>query len=256
MEKLVFPLSEKEAKDSKIKMSSIDNRNTLFPTRLRELRTTYCELVDKTVCLKATLEKGIESRAISQQLLADRVDVTKSTISLYENGDNVPDAKTIVKLAKYFTISTDYLLCQVKDKTPDPEIQAICEKTGLSEGAYNAIMRINSETYPFPSDNPIKCLDYVFDALLQNESFYELLHQIRFIISQFDIFVTAYDSENGIHITRYDDTTEAALYRLQKSIDRIVLEIAQKVNIERKDLINMIDLKHSEYLELNEIEKG
>jgi hypothetical protein len=54
----------------------------------------------------------------------------------------------------------------------------------------------------------------------------------------------------------YDVTTEATLYRLQKSIDTMAIEIARKINEERKDLIEMIRNEDSKYIERYMIEKG
>ena len=124
MSSLKFPLSDKEAKDLNIKKSTPDNRNALFPTRLRELRA------------KKRTPKG---EVITQQVLAEEIGVTKSTISLYEMGDNVPDAKTIVKIADYYHVSTDYLLGRIDVKSPEIDNMAMHEKTGLSEESINKL---------------------------------------------------------------------------------------------------------------------
>ena len=47
---------------------------------------------------------------MTQQKLADLLKCSKSTISLYETGDTVPDAKNIVRLCDIFGVSCDYLL--------------------------------------------------------------------------------------------------------------------------------------------------
>ncbi len=47
---------------------------------------------------------------ITQQTLADEVGVTRQSISFYCNGKVSPDMETIVKIARYFGVSSDYLL--------------------------------------------------------------------------------------------------------------------------------------------------
>ena len=89
MEQLVFPVTKKEAEKRGISYSSENNKNALFPSRLRTLRA----------------EKGI-----SQAAFAAALGVSKSTIGLYETGDTLPDAKTLYDLAKYFSVTSDYLL--------------------------------------------------------------------------------------------------------------------------------------------------
>lgn len=56
----------------------------------------------------------------SQQTLANYLEVSPQTISLYANGNSKPDWKTIVKIADYFRVSTDFLLGRTKDPTSGP----------------------------------------------------------------------------------------------------------------------------------------
>ena len=51
-----------------------------------------------------------EQRSLTQLSLALSVDVQQETISAYENGKSMPTVDTLLKLAKYFNCSTDYLL--------------------------------------------------------------------------------------------------------------------------------------------------
>ncbi len=109
----VFPLTQKEAERKGITNRADVNRNCLFARRLVKLRS----------------EKGL-----TQQKLADALDVSKSTISLYETGDTVPDAKNIVRLCNIFGVSCDYLLCQTNYRRPKDERLTI-EEMGYSEKA-------------------------------------------------------------------------------------------------------------------------
>lgn len=47
---------------------------------------------------------------ISQRKLSEEFGVTNQTISLWETGQREPDFDTLVKIAKYFNVTTDYLL--------------------------------------------------------------------------------------------------------------------------------------------------
>lgn len=60
-----------------------------FSTRLKELR----------------IEKNI-----SQQKLANIIGVTQKAIDFWEKNINEPKASYIIKLAKFFNVTTDYLL--------------------------------------------------------------------------------------------------------------------------------------------------
>ena len=64
---------------------------------------------------------------ISQFELARDTNLTKSTISSWENGTRIPSAKAIIVLSRYFQVSTDYILCLSNDnkvvhKTDDLDV--------------------------------------------------------------------------------------------------------------------------------------
>ena len=55
--------------------------------------------------------KTLRKRAgLTQKQLAERIWVSKAAISNYEMGERKPSLEIIVKLAKVFHVSTDYLL--------------------------------------------------------------------------------------------------------------------------------------------------
>jgi transcriptional regulator with XRE-family HTH domain len=56
------------------------------------------------------LKKLRNERKITQEELGKKVNVTKVSISGYENGNRNPDTETLQKLADFFEVSTDYLL--------------------------------------------------------------------------------------------------------------------------------------------------
>lgn len=111
MERPIFPTTQKEAKKSGKAYSSADNKAAIFPTQLRELRA----------------KKGISQEGLSKVL-----GVSKSTLGLWENGDTLPDAKSLHDLAIYYGVSSDYLIGLSKVPTSNVDVKAICEYTGLS----------------------------------------------------------------------------------------------------------------------------
>jgi len=53
---------------------------------------------------------------LSQEELASQLGVTRQAVSKWELGDSQPDLDVIVKLAKLFGVSTDYLLCDTPEE--------------------------------------------------------------------------------------------------------------------------------------------
>jgi len=51
-----------------------------------------------------------EVRHFSQVELADVLHVSKQSISNWENGNILPSVEMVIKIAEFFSVSTDYLL--------------------------------------------------------------------------------------------------------------------------------------------------
>lgn len=59
-----------------------------------------------------------KARGISQLKLAIDLEMSQNSISRYETGKRQADYETLIKIADYFNVSLDYLLCRSDDDTP------------------------------------------------------------------------------------------------------------------------------------------
>ena len=66
-----------------------------------------------------------QSYNLNQVQLAQKLNVSKQTVSNWENNNILPSIEMLIKIAKYFSVSTDYLL-ELTDRT-------YLEVTGLSD---------------------------------------------------------------------------------------------------------------------------
>lgn len=74
-----------------------------------------------------------KQKNITQIQLANYLGVVKSTISLYENENRMPDIETLNKLADYFNVSVDYLLGRNTTSAGDlPEGATETKKTSIT----------------------------------------------------------------------------------------------------------------------------
>lgn len=73
----------------------------------------------------ARLKLFREKEGMLQKELADKLQITQQTISLYESGKREPDYDTLKKIADCFNTSTDYLLGRTDDPSPRLKIETI-----------------------------------------------------------------------------------------------------------------------------------
>jgi len=57
-----------------------------------------------------------KEKNITQKELSDKINVSASTIGLYEQGRRTPDNETLTKIADFFEVTTDYLLGRTNQK--------------------------------------------------------------------------------------------------------------------------------------------
>lgn len=61
-------------------------------------------------CIANRIYELRKERCISQAKLAKEIGATQKAIDFWEKGINEPKASFIIRLAKFFNVSTDYLL--------------------------------------------------------------------------------------------------------------------------------------------------
>lgn len=148
----VFPTTKKSAERKNIAYSIEENRNAYFPKMLRKLR---------------------ENAGISQLELSKQLGVSKSTIGLYENGDTLPDAKTLRDIAKFYHISADALLGLSITGSTDSEMQIVCNKLRVTEKTVNSIIDLCASP---------KCA-FSFMCLVESAEFTEIINSLTGYLS-------------------------------------------------------------------------
>jgi transcriptional regulator with XRE-family HTH domain len=74
--------------------------------------------------LQERLRKLREYKELTQQDLADFLGITRPAYTAYESGRRQPDHETLSRLADFFDVSVDYLLCRTIVKNPLETIAA------------------------------------------------------------------------------------------------------------------------------------
>lgn len=106
------------------------------------------------------LKKIRTSRNITQVKLSTDLEVSQEVISRYEIGSSFPQPNMLIKLARYFNCSTDYLLGLTDITTPVNTLASNSEQLKASE-LYNKYKSLSKEDK--------KCFDRFLTFLLNNE---------------------------------------------------------------------------------------
>lgn len=75
-----------------------------------KLSTTISGNETNAKCIGKRILKLRRANGITQEMLAKMIFCDKSVVSLWEHGKRTPDVDMVVKLAKLFHVSVDYLL--------------------------------------------------------------------------------------------------------------------------------------------------
>lgn len=133
-------------------LPSVDKYNAPFPERLRKL---------------------METQHKTQQDVADYLGKSRQAVGSYANGSSSPDWETIAQLARYFNVSSDWLLgiTEIKDK----QIASISVGVlGLTDEAVSALIQSRNDVMATA----------VINHLLENGS---LLEKVRKYYASFVI---------------------------------------------------------------------
>ncbi len=80
------------------------------------------------------IRKMRTTRNLSQVQLAKELNVSKQTVSNWENDNILPSIEMLVKLSKFFSVSTDYLL--------ELDHRRYMEITGLTDAQLEHVQQI------------------------------------------------------------------------------------------------------------------
>lgn len=202
------------------KTVSIDNYNKPFPTTLRSL---------------------IERKKTTITAVADFIGVSRQAVSQYQDGSTQPNAETVVKIAEYFNVSTDYLLTG-NNRAVDESLNIVCDVTGLSaEAITNIVEWKNGDLFTSTDNNSYEALDFLrsgniegfidtINSLITSPDFPMLLNNI---ILYKEAFIEFQKTENALIDIRK---------RFENDIDWInetIDEYEKKGLFDKKELIDL-----------------
>ncbi len=125
-----------------------------------------CDKKDITV---ERLRRLIDETGLARQAIADEMGCDVSTVTKHYNGTRNLTIDFIAMYARYFNVSSDYLLGLSEVRTVSPDTAMICRVTGLDDKAVQTLSEINEPTSFESPKKIIKTLNYLIGELNYRE---------------------------------------------------------------------------------------
>lgn len=187
--------------------------------------------------LKEKLEELIESKldedyknTIPAQ--AYHMDIPEQTFRKYVNGISDCSISNLTKIAKYYNVSTDYLLGLAKESTTDKDLNAVCEYTGLTEKAILTLVALKDKSDSRAYIDLLSCI-------ISNENFIYLIGLLEGYIISSKECISAEFSMSRADINYKDLCLFATNNAMRDILDDVSKEFTQKYKTtdERLDIL-------------------
>lgn len=173
-----------------------------FLTEVRHLARK--EVSDDFKIFSKRLSELMKERHITQDALATALGVKRQTVSLYKSGQSMPDAEQLKNIAKFFDVSSDWLLGLSEAKELSGELSQVCNYVGLNSEA----VRTLKELCEHKSDQ------FVLNFILKNEMF--LANMIGYLSASawenVNQEILAYRSPRKEEVERYDRAVDNGMF--------------------------------------------
>ena len=176
-------------------------------------------------------EKKDEDYRLSLVQQATEMDIPYQTFNKYIKGAAECPIGNLVKIAKYYSVSTDYLLGLTDSRAIDDLEKAICDYTGLSDEAVKGIGRINIASKMIPPEMGISS-----NALTDALSF---LFEKQFVLDIVtNLVILARESGLAPYGATHNQSSDLTRYHASESLTRLLDEFDSRVSERRLPEIN------------------
>ena len=180
-----------------------------------------------------------KERGLSQTELAAALDISRTSVNLYESASRVPDITALARYASFFSVTSDYLLGLSENRTN--ETAAIGDKLGLSDESIERLgkwqktvkeapprMGLIVSRYEPDYKTAVKRL-YSTNELINAPEILKIVYD--FLTNEIDEWIYPFDSMgddedsvcmNDDMITeRFEINQAVTMYRLQKELIKL-----------------------------------
>ena len=127
-----------------------------------------------------------EQNNITQQQLAEKLNISRQSLSLYEKAERTINIELLAQIADIFSVSTDYLLGRSDTASMNEDLQTACNVTGLSENSIKMLSKFkNAEQHKTSKRNATFLCPRIeiADCLISDFQFWSICYDISCILN-------------------------------------------------------------------------
>lgn len=152
--------------------------------------------------------KGLrEKTGLNQKECAEKLNISRGSISFYENGERIPDIETIYNMATFFNVSADYLVGLTDLETTNTNIRDVCEFLELSEETIYSLHYDSSADSSMPFEDMFLTI-----SIVGEKPIYEIYH--NYIVEFKNKFLSSTAYKKMLSSSAYALTNAEILFSL------------------------------------------
>ncbi|MBR0074280.1 MAG: helix-turn-helix transcriptional regulator [Synergistaceae bacterium] len=168
-----------------------------------------------------TLKELLKQRNVKTKKLCEFLGVTRQSLSMYCNGKTMPEYKTLLKIAQFFNVSTDYLL--TGKHSENTKIEA---ELNLPDSAIENLKLVAGIREHTKDKNGLAYAWFPIYALLSREDFYELVADTY---REFVVYSSVSDFLSGksVEVETIKEAAKKTILPTAKSFDEVEKKIKE-----------------------------
>lgn len=186
-----------------------------------------------------------EEKGLRRQEVADALGISRASLEYYEKGQRKPDIEVAARIAKYYGVSTDYLVgfsSSRVNEEQDQDMKQLCDYLGISNDSLKSLYADLNYT----DDKPF--LEKALQMHMLHHIAYTAKNYQNCLLKQGECLKTYHDvfkdsSEKQIAYQSYKDAvfqTDFELYRFQtlliSNLKRMCSEEESQIKLLKKNL--------------------
>ena len=148
----------------------------------------------------------LDDKGLNQSDLVRGTKIGKASINAYVKVEQTPNIQQLVKIAKFFNVSTDYMLGLTDFKNPKEDYKTVNKITGLDDEVISILNECNKSGF---GRNLISTINFLIKQ--ENPFSKELTDNHTQIISMIHYYLATNIGDKGVHLTKESTSQKGVL---------------------------------------------